>query len=118
MESGDQCCVECKGTERGRILSALGEGTAGQVEVVGGAEKEDSFRFGEVERSVGPRSGGAGVCISSMWGNDCSRAWLRYVANAFDCAVNLIQPAVKLLRQSGSMVRVPRSGMTGCSGHH
>ena len=43
MKSGNQSCVEGEGAERGSVLSALREGTAGQVKVVRGTEKEDSF---------------------------------------------------------------------------
>lgn len=90
MESGNQRGVECERTKRSCILSTLGEGTAGQVKVVRGAEKENSFprrsrghrvrmgeietaeeeegniRFGEVERLVGPCCRGARICISSV----------------------------------------------------
>ena len=52
VERGNQSCVESEGSERGIIVSALGKGTAGQVEVVGGPEKEDSFPWRSSKQMV------------------------------------------------------------------
>lgn len=43
VERGDGGFVEGEGAERGVVGGALGEGAAREVEVVGGAEEEDTF---------------------------------------------------------------------------
>jgi len=57
VEGGYGGEVEGEVAERGAVVGALGEGAAGEVEVVGGAEEEDTFSVW-VGVSGGVRRGG------------------------------------------------------------
>jgi hypothetical protein len=133
------------------------EGAAGEVEVVGGTKKEDSFTtgklmnssgcrisdilpFGKVERLVSPGCCRARVGVPSVsieqqnqytgfitimtCGIENSRSnynpstRLRDIAYVSDIRIDLIEPAVKLPRESWTVVSVPRASMAGLAYSH
>jgi hypothetical protein len=67
MQLFDGRGVDSQVAERGGVEGVLGEGTAGEIEGVGGAEEEDALRgAGEGEGCVGPGGGGAGVGVACV----------------------------------------------------